>query len=130
MLYCSNIDFLSDLIKPFNGIFLVENRIELALFQILLLLNVMELDLLIRNKKSHMNKRIIDMGQFQLSKYMQSISSPSGHWTKEQAKGGKMGGNIRSLSRSNLNKIFLHIDRFKEIVVCMPPYPGKHLRLM
>jgi len=65
MSYCSD---MSDLIKPFNGIFLVENRIELALFQILMLLNVMELDLFIRDKKSHMNKRIIDMRQFQLSK--------------------------------------------------------------
>jgi len=61
---------------------------------------------------------------------MHSISSPLGHWTKEQAKGGEQGGSIRSLSRSNLNKIFLHIDRFKEIMVGMTLHPRKHLRLV
>jgi len=46
----------------------MENRIELALVQILLLFNVMELDLFVCDKKSHMNKRIIDVRQSQLSK--------------------------------------------------------------
>lgn len=46
----------------------MKNRIELAPFQILQLLNIMELDLLFRDKKSHMDKCIVDMRQPQLPK--------------------------------------------------------------